>query len=55
MFYKSPFSQYRLKLQYRFTGQQADGGEAWAEKNSGIILHCQDPKSMSIDQDFTIF
>lgn len=52
LFYKTLFSKYRLKLQYRFVGDQAKGGEAWAEKNSGIMLHCQDPKTIGINQDF---
>lgn len=52
LFYKTPFSHYRLKLQYRFTGDQAAGGEAWAEKNSGIMIHSQDPKAMTLEQDF---
>jgi hypothetical protein len=52
LFYKSPFSHYRLKLQYRFIGEQAPGGEGWGFKNSGIMLHCQDPKTMSLGQSF---
>jgi hypothetical protein len=52
LFYKAPFSDYRLKLKYRFVGEQAPGGEGWGFKNSGIMLHCQDPKSMSINQPF---
>ena len=52
MFYKTPFSSYRLKLQYRFIGEQANGGEGWGYKNSGIMLHCQDSKTMDIDQPF---
>lgn len=52
LFYKSPFSHYSLKLQYRFIGEQAPGGEGWGFKNSGIMLHCQDPKSMSLGQSF---
>ncbi len=52
LFYKTPFSSYRLKLQYRFIGEQANGGEGWGYKNSGIMLHCQDSKTMDIDQPF---
>lgn len=52
LFYKTPYANYRLKLQYRFVGEQVKGGEAWAEKNSGIMIHSQDPKSMGLDQDF---
>ena len=52
LFYKTPYSNYRLKLQYRFVGQQAEGGEAWAKKNSGIMIHSQDPKTIGLNQDF---
>jgi len=52
LFYKTPFTNYRLKLEYRFVGDQVEGGEGWAEKNSGIMIHCQDPKTMGLEQDF---
>ena len=54
LFYRSPFSHYRLRLQYRFIGDQAPGGEAWAFRNSGVMLHCQDPATMPAGQDFPI-
>ena len=54
LFYKTPFSNYRFRLQYRFTGEQARGGQGWATKNSGIMIHCQDPKSMLVNQGFPI-
>jgi len=54
IFYKNPFSSYRLKLQYRFVGEQAPGGQPWAKKNSGVMLHSQSPKSMGVDQGFPI-
>ncbi|MEO6289293.1 MAG: hypothetical protein ABIO76_05205 [Ginsengibacter sp.] len=40
-FYKKPFSHYLLAVEYRFVGKQVKGGEGWAYKNSGIMLHCQ--------------
>src|SRR5690349_15526434 len=52
LFYKQPFSHYRLKVEYRFVGQQANGGEGWATRNSGAMLHGEDPKGMAKDQDF---
>lgn len=52
LFYKSPHSNYKLKLQYRFIEEQAKGGQAWAEKNSGIMIHSQDPAKMKLHQDF---
>ena len=54
IFYKNPYSNYRLKLEYRFKGEQAPGGELWAKKNSGIMIHCQSPESMTLDQAFPV-
>mgnify|MGYP005854838137 CR=1 FL=1 len=52
LLYKTPYANYRLKLQYRFVGQQARGGEAWAKKNSGIMIHSQNPKTIGLNQNF---
>lgn len=54
LFYKEKFSYYILAVEYRFTGSQCPGGPDWALRNSGIMLHCQDPKTMGKDQDFPI-
>ena len=54
IFYKKPYSHYLLKVEYRFVGDQANGGEGWATRNSGAMLHGQDPKTMLKDQDFPI-
>lgn len=54
IFYKEPFSYYLLQVEYRFVGEQAPGGEGWAWRNSGAMLHSQDPKTMLKDQDFPI-
>lgn len=54
IFYNKPFSYYLLKVEYRFVGEQAKGGEAWATRNSGAMLHGQDPKTMLKDQNFPI-
>jgi len=54
IFYKNPFSSYKLRLQYRFVGKQVNGGASWAEKNSGVMIHSQSPKSMKINQDFPV-
>jgi hypothetical protein len=54
IFYEKPFSHYIFEMEYRFTGDQAKGGPGWATRNSGIMLHCQDPKTMTIYQDFPI-
>ncbi len=54
IYYKKPFSHYLLRVEYRFVGEQATGGEGWAYRNSGAMLHCQDPKTILKNQDFPI-
>jgi hypothetical protein len=54
LFYKEPFSHYRLRVEYRFVGDQAKGGPGWATRNSGVMFHCQDPKTMRVDQEFPV-
>ena len=52
IFYKQPYAHYRLRVEYRFVGEQCPGGPGWAVRNSGMMLHCEDPKLMTLDQDF---
>jgi hypothetical protein len=54
LFYKDPFSYYRLVAEYRFTGDQVAGGPGWARRNNGLMLHSPHPKTMLKDQDFPI-
>ena len=54
LFYKDPFSYYRLVAEYRFVGEQVPGGPGWARRNNGLMLHSPDPKTMVKDQDFPI-
>ncbi len=54
LFFKQPYSRYRLRLDYRFVGDQAPGAPDWAFKNSGVMVHSQSPYTMPADQDFPI-
>ena len=54
LFYNKKFSHYKLKATYRFVGDQMSGGPGWAFRNNGLMLHCQDPESIGINQDFPI-
>ena len=54
LYYKKPYSKYIMRLEYRFTGKQLPDGPGWAYENSGVMIHCQDPKSILKDQDFPI-
>ncbi len=52
LFFKKPFSYYLIAAEYRFVGDQVKGGPGWAYRNSGIMIHGQDPATMQKDQDF---
>lgn len=54
LYYKDKFSHYRLRVEYRFVGEQVKGGPGWAIRNSGIMFHCQDPKTIEKDQKFPV-
>ena len=54
LFYKQPFSSYHLVIEYRFIGDWLADTPDWARRNSGVMLHAQDPKTMLRDQDFPI-
>ncbi len=54
IFYSEPFSHYKLRIEYRFVGEQVPGGPAWAFRNSGVMLHSQSAASMLLDQDFPV-
>lgn len=52
LFYQQPFSHYLLRAEYRFIGEQVNGGEGWAIRNNGFMLHSQDPTTMTVEQKF---
>ena len=54
IYYKTPFSYYKIKLDYRFVGNQVQGGEGWANRNNGIMLHSQSAESNSLGQFFPV-
>ena len=54
LYYKQPFSHYILKFEYRFTGNQVPGGDAWNVRNSGVMIPSQSAQSVGLKQDFPI-
>ena len=54
IFYKTPFSHYKLRVEYRVVGEQVQGGAGWAVKNSGVMFHAQSPQSMLVNQEFPV-
>lgn len=54
LYYKQKFSHYKLKAKYRFVGDQMTNGPGWAFRNNGLMLHCQEPATIGLGQDFPI-
>ena len=54
LFYNGEFSHYRLRVEYRFVGEQCPGGPGWAFRNSGVMLHGEKPETMSRNQEFPV-
>jgi hypothetical protein len=51
LFYQNPFSKYKLRLQYRFTGKKMADSPWWTAFNSGVMIHAQAPASMHAISD----
>lgn len=54
LYYKDKFSHYKLRAKYRFVGEQMTNGPGWAFRNNGLMLHCQEPSTLGLNQDFPI-
>jgi hypothetical protein len=52
IFYNGEYSNYRLRVEYRFVGDQVKNGPGWAFRNNGLMLHGQPAETMDLDQDF---
>lgn len=48
------FSNYVLRVEYRFVGDQTPGAPGWAVRNNGAMLHSQSAESMGLHQDFPV-
>ena len=55
IFYKEKLSHYRLRVEYRFVGKQPARSPGWALRNSGIMIHCQDPENDDGGSIFSCF
>lgn len=54
LYYREKFSNYVIRVEYRFVGKQTPGGPGWALRNSGIMIHSQAPETMEVKQDFPV-
>lgn len=54
IYYKQPYSFYKLRFDYRFNGNQTPGGELWNNRNSGVMIHSQSAQSNTYSQHFPV-
>lgn len=54
LYYNQPFSYYKLVVEYRFVGEWRKDAPIYTQKNSGIMFHSQDPRTMPKEQDWPI-
>ena len=54
LYYKTPFSRYHLKMEYRFVDGWMKDAPSYTILNSGVMYHSQDPRTMPKEQDWPI-
>jgi hypothetical protein len=54
LYFNTPFSHYHLAMEYRFTGAWRKDAPNYTIRNSGVMFHSQDPRTMSKEQDWPI-
>ncbi|MDQ6812614.1 MAG: DUF1080 domain-containing protein [Bacteroidota bacterium] len=54
LYYDKKFTNYRLKVEYRFVGNTTPGAPSWGFKDGGIQFHCQNPASLGLAQSFPV-
>ncbi|MEO5996086.1 MAG: DUF1080 domain-containing protein [Chitinophagaceae bacterium] len=54
LYYKQPYSYYHLVVEYRFVGEWRKDAPPYTIKNSGVMFHSQDPKTMPREQNWPI-
>jgi hypothetical protein len=54
LYFKKPYSYFHLVVEYRFVGQLQRGAPSYTLRNSGVMFHSQDPRTMPKEQDWPI-
>lgn len=54
LYYDKPYSSFHLSMEYRFVGELHPGAPSFTIKNSGVMFHSQDPRTMPKEQDWPI-
>ena len=54
LYYHKKFNNYRLRVEYRFTGETTPGAPSWGYRDNGVQYHCQSAESMQLNQSFPV-
>ncbi len=54
LYFDKPYAYFHLSLEYRFVGDVHPGAPEFVVKNSGVMFHSQDPRTMPKDQNWPI-
>nr|WKN37023.1 DUF1080 domain-containing protein [Tunicatimonas sp. TK19036] len=54
LYYEQPYSHFHLKMEYRFVGELHPGAPDYTLRNSGVMFHSQDPRTMPKEQNWPI-
>jgi Domain of Unknown Function (DUF1080) len=54
LYYNKKFTNYRLKVEYRFVGELTPGAPSWGFRDSGVQYHGQSPSSVGLNQQFPV-
>lgn len=54
LFYNKKFTNFRLKVEYRFVGNLTPGAPSWGFRDGGIQYYCQSPAGIDLNQPFPV-
>lgn len=54
LYSNNAYSHYILRLEFRLTGRAAKDVPHWAQLNSGVMVHCQSPLTLALDQAWPV-
>lgn len=54
LYYTKKFTNFRLKVEYRFVGNLTPGAPSWGFRDGGIQYHCQPPETVGLNQLFPV-
>lgn len=54
LYFNRPFTNYRLRVEYRFVGETTPGAPSWGFRDGGIQYHAQAPSTVALEQQFPV-